>query len=199
MEFRLGRCLIAISPLFVCFLCIILLVDRTGIMLLGLISVVIHELGHLIFMIITKKQPESVSFQLGGIIIKSNGFSGYNNDFLIAMGGCLFNLIAFSFSSYFYYKTKSEMAMLFSAANLGLFLFNLLPVSGLDGMDLIKLKLLKKFSIEKTNKICNIISISFLLTSLFVAIVLTYFKSINPTILISLIYLIILTLISIKK
>ena len=168
-------------------------------MLLGLISVVIHELGHLIFMIITKKQPESVSFQLGGIIIKSNGFSGYNNDFLIAMGGCLFNLIAFSFSSYFYYKTKSEMAMLFSAANLGLFLFNLLPVSGLDGMDLIKLKLLKKFSIEKTNKICNIISISFLLTSLFVAIVLTYFKSINPTILISLIYLIILTLISIKK
>lgn len=199
MEFRLGRCLIAISPLFVCFLCIILLVDRTGIMLLGLISVVIHELGHLIFMIITKKQPESVSFQLGGIIIKSNGFSGYNNDFLIAMGGCLFNLIAFSFSSYFYYKTKSEMAMLFSAANLGLFLFNLLPVSGLDGMDLIKLKLLKKFSIDKTNKICNIISISFLLTSLFVAIVLTYFKSINPTILISLIYLIILTLISIKK
>lgn len=199
MEFRLGRCLIAISPLFVCFLCIILLVDRTGIMLLGLISVVIHELGHLIFMIITKKQPESVSFQLGGIIIKSNGFSGYNNDFLIAMGGCLFNLIAFSFSSYFYYKTKSEMAMLFSAANLGLFLFNLLPVSGLDGMDLIKLKLLKKFSIEKTNKICNIISISFLLTSLFVAIVLTYFKSINPTILISLIYLTILTLISIKK
>lgn len=199
MEFRLGRCLIAISPLFVCFLCIILLVDRTGIILLGLISVVIHELGHLIFMIITKKQPESVSFQLGGIIIKSNGFSGYNNDFLIAMGGCLFNLIAFSFSSYFYYKTKSEMAMLFSAANLGLFLFNLLPVSGLDGMDLIKLKLLKKFSIEKTNKICNIISISFLLTSLFVAIVLTYFKSINPTILISLIYLIILTLISIKK
>lgn len=199
MEFRLGRCLVAISPLFVCFLCIILLVDRTGIMLLGLISVVIHELGHLIFMIITKKQPESVSFQLGGIIIKSNGFSGYNNDFLIAMGGCLFNLIAFSFSSYFYYKTKSEMAMLFSAANLGLFLFNLLPVSGLDGMDLIKLKLLKKFSIEKTNKICNIISISFLLTSLFVAIVLTYFKSINPTILISLIYLIILTLISIKK
>ncbi len=199
MEFRLGRCLIAISPLFVCFLCIILLVDRTGIMLLGLISVVIHELGHLIFMIITKKQPESVSFQLGGIIIKSNGFSGYNNDFLIAMGGCLFNLIAFSFSSYFYYKTKSEMAMLFSAANLGLFLFNLLPVSGLDGMDLIKLKLLKKFSIEKTNKICNIISILFLLTSLFVAIVLTYFKSINPTILISLIYLIILTLISIKK
>lgn len=168
-------------------------------MLLGLISVVIHELGHLIFMIITKKQPESVSFQLGGIIIKSNGFSGYNNDFLIAMGGCLFNLIVFSFSSYFYYKTKSEMAMLFSAANLGLFLFNLLPVSGLDGMDLIKLKLLKKFSIEKTNKICNIISISFLLTSLFVAIVLTYFKSINPTILISLIYLIILTLISIKK
>ena len=199
MEFRLGRCLIAISPLCVCFLCIILLVDRTGIILLGLISVVIHELGHLIFMIITKKQPESVSFQLGGIIIKSNGFSGYNNDFLIAMGGCLFNLIAFSFSSYFYYKTKSEMAMLFSAANLGLFLFNLLPVSGLDGMDLIKLKLLKKFSIEKTNKICNIISISFLLTSLFVAIVLTYFKSINPTILISLIYLIILTLISIKK
>ena len=199
MEFRLGRCLIAISPLFVCFLCIILLVDRTGIILLGLISVVIHELGHLIFMIITKKQPESVSFQLGGIIIKSNGFSGYNNDFLIAMGGCLFNLIAFSFSSYFYYKTKSEMAMLFSAANLGLFLFNLLPVSGLDGMDLIKLKLLKKFSIEKTNKICNIISISFLLTSLFVAIVLTYFKSINPTILISLIYLTILTLISIKK
>ena len=168
-------------------------------MLLGLISVVIHELGHLIFMIITKKQPESVSFQLGGIIIKSNGFSGYNNDFLIAMGGCLFNLIAFSFSSYFYYKTKSETVMLFSAANLGLFLFNLLPVSGIDGMDLIKLKLLKKFSIEKTNKICNIISMFFLFFSLIIVVYLTIFNFINPTILISLIYLSILSLINIKK
>lgn len=168
-------------------------------MLLGLISVVIHELGHFFFMIITKKQPESVSFQLGGIIIKSNGFSGYNNDFLIAMGGCLFNLIVFSFSSYFYYKTKSEMAMLFSAANLGLFLFNLLPVSGLDGMDLIRIMLLKKYSIEKTNKICNVISILFLIFSLIVVISLTIYKIINPTILISLIYLLILTLINIKN
>lgn len=194
MTFNIGNCKISISPLFVSFLCLILLIDTTGLMLFGFISVFIHESGHLIFMIIAKKPPAFIKFRLGGIIIESRGFSGYNKELLIASGGCLFNLFIFIFTFLYYSKTKSEMALLFSAANFGLFAFNLIPVNGLDGMDLIRFSLIKKFSPEKTEKFCKIISLIFIVASTLTAVFPALFHKLNPSILICLIYLIILTL-----
>lgn len=199
MSFKIGNCNIIISPLFVSALCVILLIDRTGIMLFGILAMIIHETGHLCFMIISKKYPQTISFQLGGIIIKSRGFSGYNYDFLIALGGCLFNFTAIAIACVYYYETKSEMSVLFAAANFGLMFFNLLPVNGLDGMDLIRLRLLKKHSIEKASRICNLISIVFLSFSILISVFAVINFSLNPTIVVSLLYLFILTLINIKQ
>lgn len=199
MTFRLGRCKISISPLFSAFICIVLLIDTTGIMLFGFISVFIHESGHLLFMIISKKPPVGVSFQLGGILIDSKGFSGYNKEFLIALGGCLFNISAFSLAFLYYLNTKSEEALLFSASNLGLAIFNLIPVKGLDGMDLIRISLAKKYPLIKTEKICNTISVVFIVLISVISVYSVFRLSLNPSILICIIYLIILTLISIKQ
>ena len=63
MEFKIGDCRIFISPLFVVLISGVLLIDKTGIMLFGLISVAIHEIGHLIFMILLGKYPKSVLFE----------------------------------------------------------------------------------------------------------------------------------------
>ena len=199
MEFSLKGCKISVSPLFVSFLCIILLIDTTGTMLFGLLAVLIHESGHLFFMFISEKEPETVKFQLGGIIIKSRGFSDYKYDFLIALGGCLFNFLAFIFGIFYYYHSASEMWYLFSTSNFGLMIFNLAPINGLDGMDLIRLKLLSKHSLEKTDKICNTISYIFIIICLCLSSLAVVFFNLNPSILICLIYLLILTLISIKR
>lgn len=199
MDFKIGNCRVCISPLFAVMLCVILLVDRTGIMLFGLLSVAIHETGHLVFMYLTRKYPEKVVFQLGGIIIKSRGFSDYNCDFLVALGGCLFNLIAFLISGFAYYQIRNEMLLVFAAGNFGLMLFNLVPVNGLDGMDLIKLSLLKKYRPEKVKSICNAISVSFLIVSLLISVYAVFYLGLNPTIIVCLLYLVVLTLLNIKN
>ena len=85
-------------------LCAVLLVDKTGVMLFGLVAVMIHEAGHFVFMLFAKKKIESAAFQLGGIIIKSRGFSGYGYEFLVAFGGCFFNLICCVFSLILYLR-----------------------------------------------------------------------------------------------
>lgn len=199
MDFNIKGCHVSITPFFAVMLCLILLLDSTGIMLFGLIAVAIHETGHLIFMAITKKHLETVVFQLGGIIIKSSGFSDYNREFLVALGGCLFNFIAFSVLMLLYYINQSQVLLIFAAANLGLMIFNILPVNGLDGMDLIKLSFLKKYSPEKAIKLCNIISTLFLVTCLLASVCAVLYLGLNPTIIIALLYLLILTLISIKQ
>lgn len=199
MDFKIGNCRICISPLFATMICIILLVDRTGIMLFGLISVAIHETGHLIFMFLTKKFPEKVVFQLGGIMISSKRPVNYNGEFLIALGGCLFNLISFLISAFIYLYNRNEMLFIFSAANFGLMIFNLMPINSLDGMDLIRFTLLKKVSPEKAEKICKSVSFVFLLFISLLSVYAVFVLSLNPTILICLLYLLILTLISIKN
>lgn len=199
MSFCIGNCKISVSPLFVSFICLILLIDTTGLMLFGFISVFIHESGHLTMMILAKKPPAFIKFRLGGIIIESRGFSGYNKEFLIASGGCLFNFSVFVFAFLYYFNTKSEMALLFSASNFGLFAFNLVPIDGLDGMDLIRFSLIKKFSPDKTEKICKIISIVFILLGSLITTFFVITNRLNPTILICFIYLIILALIGIKQ
>lgn len=199
MEFKILGCKIFISPLFVAFLCVVLLVDKTGVMVLGLLSVLIHESGHLFFMFLTKKKLETVNFQLGGIIIKSKGFSGYKYDFLVAIGGCFFNFLAFIIGFFCYYRFENEISLLFSSANFALMVFNLAPICGLDGMDLIRLKLLLKYPLEKVEKICNAISFIFIAISFCFSAVAVIFFHLNPSILICLIYLLILTIIGIKK
>ena len=170
MDFKIGNCRVCISPLFAVMLCVILLVDRAGIMLFGLISVAIHETGHLVFMFMTKKYPEKVVFQLGGIIIKSSGFSGYTQDLLVALGGCFFNFVFFVVSALAYFKFADEKLLIFSASNFGLMFFNILPVNGLDGMDIIKLSLLRRYSPDKVKRICSAISLSFLVLSIISAV-----------------------------
>lgn len=199
MDFKIGNCRICISPLFAVMLSLILLVDRTGIMLFGILSVVIHESGHLVFMYLTKKHPEKVVFQLGGIIISSPKSASYNSELLIALGGCLFNFFACLASGLIYLYSRNEMLFIFSAANFGLMLFNLMPINSLDGMDIIKFSLLKNYSMEKVKSVCNIISVCFLAAVSLLSVYSVVKFGLNPTILICLLYLLILTLISLKN
>ena len=199
MEFKIGSCNVVISPLFAVMICLILLIDATGVMLFGLFAVAIHEIGHLVFMLITRKHIEKIVFQIGGIMIKSRGFSGYNSELLIAMGGCLFNFISFVITAGLLCNNYDEILLIFSAANFGLMIFNLLPINGLDGLDLIKIQLLKKYRPDKVKTICNAISLVVLVISIFVCLYSVLNFGINPTIFVCLLYLIILTLIGLKN
>ncbi len=88
---------------------------------------ILHELGHLSAMFILKKKTQKISFGYFGIkIVTENKFLPPKKEALIAAAGPLVNLILFAFL----YSTNQKNYALIS---LGLAVFNLLPVSMLDG------------------------------------------------------------------
>ena len=199
MSFNIGKTSFFISPLFALLISIILLVDTTGIMLFGFTSAFFHELGHIICMVCRGKTIDKIALSPCGILIDTSGISTYKSDLLVALCGPLTNLLLFVISAFVLSIYKTNSLLYFCAANFGLFLFNILPVFGLDGMDVIKAMLLKKHSYTKTQKICKNISLCFLVFCLVLGAVCVYLDKINPTFLICLIYLLIISLLNAKK
>ncbi len=199
MNFNIKKTSVFISPLFALLISIILLVDTTGIMLFGFISAFFHELGHIICMAKLGKTIDKVALSPCGILITTSGISTYKSDLLVALCGPLTNLLLFVVSAFVLLAVKTNEILYFCAANFGLFLFNILPVFGLDGMDVIRAMLLKKHSLFKTQKICKTISFCFLVFCLALGVVFASFHKINPTFLICLIYLLIISLLNAKK
>ncbi len=198
MEFNIKSCKVIITPLFVSFLSIILLIDKTGIMLFGLISALIHEMGHLIFIYFSGKKINKISFQLGGILIDCKGIVNYKYEFLIAFGGCLLNLIMFVLFLILFIYNRNEFSLIFSATNFGLFAFNLMPIYGLDGLDLLRIIFLQRFETQRALLYCKFISVMYVIILLIFTTFLLVKKQ-NFSLLICLIYLIIIMLIFIKN
>lgn len=198
MEFNIKSCKVIITPLFVSFLSIILLIDKTGIMLFGLISALIHEMGHLIFIYFSGKKINKISFQLGGILIDCKGIVNYKYEFLIAFGGCLLNLIMFVLFLILFIYNRNEFSLVFSATNFGLFAFNLMPIYGLDGLDLLRIIFLQRFETQRALLYCKFISVMYVIILLIFTTFL-FIKKQNFSLLICLIYLMILMLIFIKN
>lgn len=199
MNFNIGKTPVFVSPLFPILISIILLVDTTGIMLFGLTSAFFHELGHIVCMIKLGKTIDKVALSPCGILIDTSGVSSYKSDLLVALCGPLTNLLLFVVFAFVFLKFKSVEVLYFCASNFGLFLFNILPVFGLDGMDVIRAMLLKNHSVSKTEKICKIISFCFLMFCLVLGVVFVCLDKINPTFLLCLIYLLIVFLLNAKK
>ncbi len=120
---------------------------------LCLIAIIIHETGHLLFMVLLKCYPAGIEIKSFNIkIIKKFRYKEkYYKDILITLAGPVFNIL--SFSVFLNFNSK------LSYINLFVGLFNLLPAASLDGGQLIYLFLRKRFSAEISTKITDIITI----------------------------------------
>jgi len=88
---------------------------------------IMHELGHLSAMLVFKRKPEKIQFGFFGMkIVTGNSLLSPIKEIIIAASGPLVNL---TLAAIFYFINKSEIALL----NLGLGVFNLVPVPMLDG------------------------------------------------------------------
>lgn len=131
--------------------------------LLIFLIVIIHELGHVLF--ISKFGYAITSIDLypfGGITkVEKDLNSPINHDLIIASGGFIFQILLFLIFSLLINLNVISVSTfnLFNTYNKSIITFNLLPIIPLDGFIILKSFLEKMFSFKKVYILVSIISI----------------------------------------
>ena len=133
MKFKLLGSEIYISFLFVAVISLMLATDKTGLALPTLFAVGFHEIGHLLAMWIIGTPPKSIRLIPASVQITRNISDGYKGDIKVALAGPIVNFILFLTLYINYLIFGNDGILYYSLINLIIGLFNLLPVTGLDG------------------------------------------------------------------
>lgn len=139
---------------------------------------VLHEIGHLSAMLILKSRPKKIQFGFFGMkIVEDEKLLSPIKEIIIAAAGPFVNLILAAVLHYF---MLSEAALL----SLGLGLFNLMPVSMLDGGHIL-------LSLHKNRKAAKITDFVCCFLLLVLGVLTAVYTKRNFTVLIVSIYLLI--------
>lgn len=131
MTFTVGGCTVSVSFFFLAVIAVLLLNDKSGIASAGIAAAALHECAHLVTMRAFSCMPCRIRFTAFGIDIEKPCAVGrtYVKDALISLSGPAVNLI----TAYIFYLAYGFKPCYFFAANILLFLFNILPIEPLDG------------------------------------------------------------------
>lgn len=189
MKFKFLGTEIYISFLFCAVLCFMLAVDRTGLIVPTLFAVFVHESGHLLAMWAADCQPRAIRLIPTSVQIV-RGFSPISGgEVAITLCGPVANLVLFGVLLLNYLLFKSEQSLVFSLLNLVIAVFNLLPVSGLDGGTLLCMAISRFTDIYKAERIVRIITAVFAFVIFLLGIYLWVSKTLNLSIFIVALYL----------
>lgn len=199
--FNIGKSKIQINFWFAVILSVIAVFDKSGYAWLGILTALLHELGHIIAMGIKGGFPKEIKFDIFNIDIVDDfrGIRNYKDDIFILLCGALMNFIAASVSLFIYYHVENIIFLLFFWTNLFIGIFNILPVSVLDGGQALYLFLANKFEIHKCYKIVEVFSILVLIPILLIGFLILLKSKYNFSLLFIGCYLIIMTLFNDKN
>lgn len=130
-------------------LSVILCTDAEGTALLCLLTCGLHELGHIIVMLIERNPPEKIIFCGGGIRLSGNN----PKSIPVIISGCAVNFILFVI---FYFWSSDYSLRLFGMINLLTGIFNLVPIQPLDGYFLLEKLMIRLISAEKIERALKI-------------------------------------------
>lgn len=106
--------------------------DTNGIMLMSLAACLIHEMGHLVMMMIFDVRVSSICFYGAGICIGADfDMARLLKKVIILSGGIISNIIMCAVAI-------CSAAYIFAAVNLAIAAFNLLAIGNLDGCKIVK-------------------------------------------------------------
>ena len=163
MKFKIFSTEVIISYLLICFAAICVISGVFEGFICCLISVMIHETGHITAMCVFGFAPDKIKLSLFEISINDN--SRHKRTFwqnlIIIFFGPFFNFICFIMFYLLYLKGNDEFYP-FAIANLSVGLFNMLPVLSLDGGQLLYAILGRFFSDSISEKTVNVVTFIFL-------------------------------------
>ncbi len=148
----------SVSVGFMGIVCLMLYIDRLGLMLPTMVAIILHELGHLVVLLAYKQRPKRVEIKVGAVAIVGNFILNKKREILMLFFGSAFNFI---FGTVFYIchmLFQNQYLLNFSLVMFVVGAFNLLPIIGLDGGDILKLILLKFLKIKAVNFIIYLLS-----------------------------------------
>lgn len=191
MSFRLCGVYFEITVPFCLILVFTLLTDRTGLMSYMLLAVLIHEGGHLLAMARFSALPRAVRLRAGRVSIEKSGrLLGIREEACIAAAGPLVNLLCAGAGVFVYTSWVLPQAALFCAVHMIFALFNLLPVTGLDGGALCFLFFMTRWGEERARFFTRLLSWCFAAVILLTGVLLVLRG--NPSLLFAGVYLLVL-------
>ncbi len=159
MKIKLFSVKINISFIFMAFLTLMLIIDKTGFILPVFLATAVHEAGHLAAMVVFGCQPKKINLIPGSIQIVRDIGAKRETELLILISGPLSNLLFAALFFLLYYFFGFTFAISFSAVNVLIFAFNLLPVRGLDGGSILYELLSKITHSAKCEIILDVVSL----------------------------------------
>ena len=173
IRFRLGKIPITMRFSFLFVLGLYLAAQR----LWGtriLLAVLIHELGHLLILLLQGQSPERLELSAAGILMVRGKVGSFGQELLLHLGGPLANLAMVGLL-----WQRDQFAC---AAHLILAAVNLLPLEPLDGGSVTELLLEQLVPPERVTRLCRLISAATLAVLLAAALPL-FFHGRNPSLL----------------
>ena len=189
MKFKFFGTEIHISFLFCAVLCFMLAVDRTGLIIPTLFAVFIHESGHMLAMWAADCQPKSIRLIPTSVQIIRGFSTKRGGEVAIAFCGPLANLVVFGALLANYFIFKSELSLTFSLLNLVIAVFNLMPVSGLDGGTLLCFAISYFTDVYRAERIVRIVTAVFAFVVFLLGIYLWVSGTVNISVFIVAVYL----------
>lgn len=183
----------SVSIGFLCIITLLMYCDKTGYMPTALFAAMIHEAGHIASLKMLKSPPQRVVFKIGTISLEGRYNLTQKGRLFMIFSGPLANLFtALVYLGLFYVFGSNRLLELF-VIMLIFCVFNLLPVTGLDGGEITAIFLCKNLK-YKTAKFCSkAISITFCLLGLALGGFVFLRSGKNPSLLLLFIYLLVCT------
>lgn len=197
MRFKLFGTEFYISFLFAAVITAMLVFDRTGFILPLLFAVLVHELGHLAAMWVLDCAPKRIRLVPAAVEITTKLQSGGRYEIFIALCGPAINLLLFAILFVNYLAFSNDSYLTVGLINLLIGLFNLLPVTGLDGGTVLFNILCRKAEPSRAALIMRIINFSVALSALVIAVTLCFKGQFNLSFFILALYLAVMSIIKI--
>ena len=184
IEIYLSFTVVALFSIFVLF-------DKSGNLICCFISAFCHEAGHIFTMCRLNLKPEKIKISLFDIKIldKNRNLCSYNENLAVVLSGSAANFLLFIIAGILFLFIKAEILLRFSAVNLFTGMFNLLPVSNLDGGQALYLLLIRRFSEKTTDRIIDFLTVLLILPTAVIGFIVLFRSEYNFSLLLISVYL----------
>ncbi len=201
MTLRIGKLSVELSYPLVAIMTAVIILDRSMSVIVCFAAAIMHESGHIIALRRCGAMPERVKLTLFDIaIIDQKKYTrSYGQELVVVLAGVTVNFAMALLFLIFYRITEVETLMLLCSANLGLGIFNSLPVDSLDGGQALLIILCRFLSPRTASIVLDVISFIILIPAACIGFFVLLNSQYNFTLLITALYLIALILLKHKK